>query len=560
MNLNIAKYTLLAATVSLAACQRDDDGYSEQIPAEEGNMSFTATFENSLSKAQLHFNGETPASSTKILTYFQANDALSVFDGMANNKFITKDNSTSVTFTGTAKDSEKGYYALFPYNSAATISDDGTIATSIPTKQTERLEGIIGVAHTDAGSGDFVLRNATAIMGLHSKNTIISLKIESTKPIAGDVTIKLNDKGIPVTTGGTSNTIELTDAAKGGYISMMPTSGANMVIEYKLPDGTSRKVYFRNLTLTRSQILDFGNVDELCTISLDVSGIPGASADDFSVKMNSTPSLPNSIGEGISYNGWIGSDGEYYGRGYTLKPVTTDMSFVAVAGNEKILIFKYNGKTMFKQFKAGTEVEMPIITEAPEGKVFKGWVTSPSSVKVEYEAGKSYVVPVTNESRDFYAFYETKDVTITLDANGGKFADNTTTKKVVHKWGESVELSLEPTYASHWFKGWDGAATHDFKSDITFKAAWGAMSKITYKDFNGNTAKTEEYKDGGEVVISNEIQLGAMIKAWNTRQDGNGTEYIPGQTYNNLTGNITLYPIRSEQKPSTLDPWTIEDL
>ena len=103
MNLNIAKYTLLAATVSLAACQRDDDGYTEQLPAAEGNMSFSASFESSLSKAALHYDSEVPTSSSKIVTYFQSSDALSVFDGYANNKFTTQDNGANATFAGRAK-------------------------------------------------------------------------------------------------------------------------------------------------------------------------------------------------------------------------------------------------------------------------------------------------------------------------------------------------------------------------------------------------------------------------------------------------------------------------
>ena len=561
MNLNIAKYTLLAASVSLAACNRDDEGYTEPIQAAEGNMTFTASFESPLSKALLHYNGESMGTSSQISTYFQANDAISVFDGVANNKFTTQSNSISATFTGTAKDSEKGYIALFPYNAAAKINADGTLNTTIPAKQNGvKLNGIISLAYTTAEESNFTLRNATALIGLHSKSYLKSMKVESSKPIAGDISITMDQNGNPIATGATTNTVEFDESPEGGFISVMPTSYTNLTVTYTLDNGTSKTLYFRNVTLNRSQILDFGNVEDLCTITLDVSNIPGATAEDVSVKINSTPFLPNSIGEGITYNGWLGSDGEYYDRGSKVKPVTSDMSFVALAGNDKILIFKYNGKTIFKQFKAGAEVEMPTIDEAPEGKVFKGWATSQTAVKPDFEPGKSYVVPVVNESREIYAFYETKDVTITLDANGGKFYDNTTTKTIVHKWGETADLTFEPVYENHWFKGWDGAATHDFKSDVTFKASWGNMSKIIYKDFSGNTAKTEEYKDGGEVVINNEIQLGAIIKAWNTRQDGKGTEYIPGQTYNNLTGNITLYPIKSEQKPSTMDPWTIEDL
>ncbi len=561
MNLNKAKYTLLAATVSLAACQREDDGYTELLPDAEGNMTFTASFESSLSKAVLNYDGNTMASSSKIQTYFEAKDAMSVFDGVANNKFTTADNSTSAKFSGIAKDSEKGYLALFPYNPSATINADGTLSTAIPTKQNgERLDGIIALAYTTASESNFTLRNATSMIGLHTKNDIKSIKVESTKPIAGNVSIAMDASGLPSVSGATEKAVELTDASKGGFISVMPTTDANLVVNYTLNDGTNRTVYFRNITLTRSQILDFGNIDELVTLTFDVSNIAGATAvDSYSTKMNSSPFLPNSLGTGITYNGWIGSDGKYYLKGETINNIKSDMSFVAIAGNEKILIFQYNGKSMFMQFTDGSSVMMPTITEAPEGKVFKGWSENANPTQMQYEPGKEYKVTVNNESRNLYAYYELKDVKITLDANGGKFSDNTTKKEITHKWGVSAELTPEPTLAGKWFKGWDGAATHDFKSDVTFKALWGTMSKITYKDFSGNTVATEEYKDGGDATINNTIQLSSMIKAWNTKQDGSGTEYVPGQTYNGLTGNITLYPIKSDQKPSTIDPWTITD-
>ena len=560
MNRNIAKYTLLAAAVSIVACKNDDDTFSEQLPAAVGNMTFTASFETSLSKAALHLSNTTAANSEHIRTYFRANDAMSVFDGVANNKFLTQSNSTSASFSGTAKPSEKGYIALFPYNPNAKINDDGSLSTFIPAKQSGiELEGIIAIASTTPEESNFTLRNATSLIGLHSKTNLKSMKVESTKPITGDIKITMDQNGIPTATGATTKTVEFDNSPEGGYLSVMPTSNANLTVTYTTDNGTTRTVYFRNVTLTRSQILDFGNVDELVTISFDVSKIAGATATDFSTKQNSKPNLPSSVGENVQFNGWIGSDGKFYAKGEVLQTITSDMSFVAVAGNEKILIFQYNGKSMFLQFKAGEKVTMPTITEAPEGKVFKGWSESPNPYKVQYEAGKEYTVTVNNESLPIYAYYDVKDVKITLDANGGKFSDNTTKKEIVHKWGVSTALTPEPTQAGKWFKGWDGAANHDFKSDVTFKALWGSMSKITYKDFNGQTVKTEEYPDGGTATINNDIQLSAMIKAWNTKQDGSGTEYIPGQKYEKLTGNITLYPIKSDQKPSTIDPWVFEE-
>jgi hypothetical protein len=111
MNINIAKYTLLAAAVSLAACKHDDDdGYvQQQSSQEEGTITFATSFEQSLSKAALHIDGDNIANASSIQTYFLSTDALTIFDGVANNKFTTQDKGASVSFSGIAKASYKNH-------------------------------------------------------------------------------------------------------------------------------------------------------------------------------------------------------------------------------------------------------------------------------------------------------------------------------------------------------------------------------------------------------------------------------------------------------------------
>ena len=516
MNINIAKYTLLAAAVSLAACKHDDDdGFVEQLPSqEEGTLTFATSFEKSLSKAALHIDGDNLATASSIQTYFLNTDALTIFDGVANNKFTTKDKGASVAFSGIAKASDNGYYALFPYNESATLNEDGTISTKIPEKQSYKsdalagfsgvnsnLEGIVAVARINAGDNALTLKNATAIAGFHVINgTTTGLKIEANKPIAGDIKITLENNGTPTATGATSSVIELTDAPNGGFVSLVPVNNVNLKVTYTNKNDEKKVAYFNNVSFTRSEILDFGNLDELLSITYDVSGSNGAHVENTTKKVNDKLTLPANIGDGITFTGWVDNQGVVRDGGEIIT-VTKDMSFVAVASNEKVLVLNHIGSII-----------------------------------------------------------DLKDIKVTLDANGGKFDDNKTTKEIIHKWGTEVTVTDEPTREGYWFKGWDTDHISPI-DEVTVKAVWGNYAKIIYHDFDGNALPQYEqtYKDGGKATIRTDIKLGKLIASWNLKQDGSGTEeYIPGQEYK-FNGDINLYPVKSNQQPSGIDDWTIKE-
>ncbi len=573
MNINIAKYTLLAAAVSLAACKHDDDdGYvQQQSSQEEGTITFATSFEQSLSKAALHIDGDNIANASSIQTYFLSTDALTIFDGVANNKFTTKDKGASVSFSGIAKASDNGYYALFPYNESATLNEDGTISTQIPEKQSHKsdaltglsgvnsaLEGIVAVAHTNDNS--LSLKNATAIAGFHIVNGSTSnIKIEASKPIAGNIKITIENNGTPTATGATSNVIELSDAPNGGFVSLMPVNNVNLKVSYTTKDNEKKVAYFNNVSFKRSEILDFGNLDELLSITYDVSGINGASVENTTKKVNDKLTLPSNIGDGITFTGWVDNQGNVR-EGGEIITVTKDMSFVAVASNEKVLVLNHQGITTFIKFKAGDPVTLPATVELAEGYYLVGWDASANTSTPAYKAGETITIDFTTPSKTLNAITDLKNIKVTLDANGGKFDGNATTKEITHKWGTEVSITDEPTREGFWFKGWDTDQINK-KEDVTVKAVWGNYAKIIYHDFDGNAlaAYEQTYKDGGKATIRTDIKLNKLIASWNLKQDGSGTEeYIPGQEYE-FNGNINLYPVKSNQQPSGIDDWTIKD-
>ena len=575
MNINIAKYTLLAAAVSLAACKHDDDdGYVEQQSSQEnGTITFATSFERSLSKAALHIDGDNIATASSIQTYFLSTDALTIFDGVANNKFTTKDKGASVAFSGIAKASDNGYYALFPYNESATLNEDGTINTQIPEKQSNKsdalaglsgvnsaLEGIVAVAHTTADNNALTLKNATAIAGFHIINGATSnIKIEASKPIAGNIKVTIEKNGNPTATGATSNVIELTGAPNGGFVSLMPINNVNLKVSYTNMNDERKVAYFNNVSFTRSEILDFGNLDELISITYDVSGINGASVENTTKKVNDKLTLPANIGDGITFTGWVDNQGVVR-EGGEIITVTKDMSFVAVASNEKVIVLNHKGSTTFIKFKAGDPVTLPSSVELTEGFYLVGWDASANTSTPKYKAGETITINFATPSTTLNAIIDLKDVKVTLDANGGKFDDNKTTKEIIHKWGTEVSVTDEPTREGFWFKGWDTDHISPI-DEVTVKAVWGNYAKIIYHDFDGKalTQYEQTYKDGDKATIRTDIKLSKLIASWNLKQDGSGTEeYIPGQEYK-FNGNINLYPVKSNQQPSGIDDWTIKD-
>jgi len=201
----------------------------------------------------------------------------------------------------------------------------------------------------------------------------------------------------------------------------------------------------------------------------------------------------------------------------------------------------------------------------PEGKHLIGWDFSLYVEEPKYKPGETVNVAseFNNTTRTIFAHYELNDVTVTLDANGGKFADNTSTKKIIHKYGVEVKLTEndKPTHDNFWFKGWEGIDNLNLKADATLKAIWGKYSTITFHDFDGNVLSqyTQTYKDGEKTTIRNDVKLSSNIKSWNTKKDESGTEYFPGQEVQVLTGNIDLYPVKSNDQPSGIDPWGIKE-
>ena len=128
---------LILGTSLLYSCTEE----AEEIIAEEDGA-IVNEGSSIVEKVEMEFKAGNDAVSRTILTTgnaveWETEDAISLFDPDSNNKFTTSSSGASVTFTGSAQDSQSTYYALYPYDAEATISGS-IITTTLPAEQTAR--------------------------------------------------------------------------------------------------------------------------------------------------------------------------------------------------------------------------------------------------------------------------------------------------------------------------------------------------------------------------------------------------------------------------------------
>ena len=147
--------------------------------------------------------------------------------------------------------------------------------------------------------------------------------------------------------------------------------------------------------------------------------------------------------------------------------------------------------------------------------------------------------------------------TIKYDANGGSGAPGNQTKY----YATNITLSKTlPTRAGHTFSKWntkkDGTGT-SYAAGATFKAnaattlyaQWTPYTHTISYDANGGTgAPANQIKKYGSMLtlrIIKPTRDGYAFERWNTKKDGTGTSYMPGDTYtvDQNGGSITLYAI-----------------
>src|SRR5574344_1498824 len=157
------------------------------------------------------------------------------------------DGTTSATFTGTKSVESEECYAIYPHNSATTISADKTISFTLPATQTYKAGGFAEGANPmvayKTAEGKLQFKNLCAVLKLQLKvaigtQTIKKITISSTtKKLSGAATVAMTyGSGVPTITMDTDSDanyyveltlgegVELTTTDKAFYIVVPPVA------------------------------------------------------------------------------------------------------------------------------------------------------------------------------------------------------------------------------------------------------------------------------------------------------------------------------------------------
>ena len=325
----------------------------------------------------------------------------------------------------------------------------------------------------------------------------------------------------------------------------------------------------------------------VCTVTYDYRTNGGTSADKETVKTYYGADADISVAaykNGWEHAGWnTKSDSE---TGLTRYTVTGNVTLYAVYRKDITVTFVDFAQT-YKREGSMYNNDTYALIDAPQCSTYGGWenvsdvtavgfnsradITAEGAEKMEVKSGEEHLkIP---DSITYYTVCRA-DVTLTYELNGG--TENDTTKPVTKtvycnaatpqevkgfklQLGESVKESVDLDGYTHsyafttWAENSPESETrfpcnadYVLKENTVMYAVWDeTVTPITYYiEFDGNAGTAArnipdkmEVQYGEEVVLPEQKpeRTGFTFMGWNTRTDGQGTEYQPQDTVKNLT-------------------------
>ena len=325
----------------------------------------------------------------------------------------------------------------------------------------------------------------------------------------------------------------------------------------------------------------------VCTVTYDYRTNGGTSADQETVKTYYGAGADLSVAaykNGWEHAGWnTKSDSE---TGLTWYTVTGNVTLYAVYRKDITVTFVDFAQT-YKREGSMYNNDTYALIDAPQCSTYGGWenvsdvtavgfnsradITAEGAEKMEVKSGEEHLkIP---DSITYYTVCRA-DVTLAYELNGG--TENDTTKPVTKtvycnaaapqevkgfklQLGESVKESVDLDGYTHsyafatWAENSPESETrfpcnadYVLKENTTMYALWDeTVTPITYYiEFDGNAGTAArnipdkmEVQYGDEVVLPEQKpeRTGFTFMGWNTRTDGQGTEYQPQDTVKNLT-------------------------
>ena len=325
----------------------------------------------------------------------------------------------------------------------------------------------------------------------------------------------------------------------------------------------------------------------VCTVTYDYRTNGGTSADKETVKTYYGADADLSVAaykNGWEHDGWnTESDSETGLPRYT---VTGNVTLYAVYRKDITVTFVDFAQT-YKREGSMYNNDTYALIDAPQCSTYGGWenvsdikavgfnsradITAEGAEKMEVKSGEEHLkIP---DSITYYTVCSAA-VTLSYELNGG--TENDTTKPVTKtvycnaaapqevkgfklQLGESVKESVDLDGYTHsyafatWAENSPESETrfpcnadYVLKGNTTMYALWDeTVTPITYYiEFDGNAGTAArnipdkmEVQYGEEVVLPEQKpeRTGFTFMGWNTRTDGQGTEYQPQDTVKNLT-------------------------
>ena len=325
----------------------------------------------------------------------------------------------------------------------------------------------------------------------------------------------------------------------------------------------------------------------VCTVTYDYRTNGGTSADKETVKTYYGADADLSVAaykNGWEHAGWNTKSDS--GTGLTRYTVTGNVTLYAVYRKDITVTFVDFAQT-YKREGSMYNNDTYALIDAPQCSTYGGWenvsdvtavgfnsradITAEGAEKMEVKSGEEHLkIP---DSITYYTVCRA-DVTLTYELNGG--TENDTTKPVTKtvycnaaapqevkgfklQLGESVKESVDLDGYTHsyafatWAENSPESETrfpcnadYVLKENTTMYALWDeTVTPITYYiEFDGNAGTAArnipdkmEVQYGEEVVLPEQKpeRTGFTFMGWNTRTDGQGTEYQPQDTVKNLT-------------------------
>lgn len=268
----VMKKSIILLALSIAAvlsCAKEQNITEESRPQEPSSnlqeLTFTALTDNNITKTTL-------ADDFAIL--WSTSDHINVFSGTnfaTNTEFAAtsvSDNKHAATFSGLGEVSP-AYYALFPYQSTATITNEGVITAELSSSQAATVgsfgpQANLSVAYF-TGSGDLQFKNVGALLGVTITNAeVTGFKVEALDGgnLTGTAQISYNDGAPTVSVTDGKSFVESSVSGAGTYyVVVFPgtyASGFRLTL-YKGYQYTSFSKT-ASVTLERNGNLDLGTM------------------------------------------------------------------------------------------------------------------------------------------------------------------------------------------------------------------------------------------------------------------------------------------------------------